>query len=138
MHRYLSVEEVAKIACAPVASVRRWIRTGRLPSVKSGRRRLIRRGDVERWLKRPATGGTRAPSRRGLVVLLLAQLDAHARFLRRTLLLLSSDAQWEAFKGSERDDFERRIRQLLEARFDARIRRSLARGGFQRGNARRG
>ena len=130
--QYLSVEDVAKIARVPVATVRGWIRTGRLPSVKPGWRRLVQRADIERFLKR-STHPSRAlsPSRRALVLVLLAQLDRHARFLRRTLLLLSPDVPRQGFPRSEYEHFERRIRRLIESRFEARIRRSLARAGFR-------
>ena len=52
MHDYLLLEEIAAIARAPVETVRAWIRSGRLPSVKPGRRRLVRRVDLEDFLKR--------------------------------------------------------------------------------------
>jgi excisionase family DNA binding protein len=52
MHEYLLLEEIAEIARAPVDTVRAWIRSGRLPSVKPGRRRLVRRADLEHFLAR--------------------------------------------------------------------------------------
>jgi excisionase family DNA binding protein len=52
MHEYLLLEEIAEIARAPVETVRAWIRSGRLASVKPGRRRLVRRADFEQFLAR--------------------------------------------------------------------------------------
>ena len=52
MHEYLLLEEIAAIARAPLETVRGWIRSGRLPSVKPGRRRLVRRADLEHFLTR--------------------------------------------------------------------------------------
>ena len=49
-HQYLLVAEVAELAEAPVHSVRAWLRSGRLPSVKLGRRRLVRRADFEAFM----------------------------------------------------------------------------------------
>jgi excisionase family DNA binding protein len=52
MHDYLLLSEVAEIARTSVDSVRSWVRSGRLRSVKPGRRRLIRRDELERFLAR--------------------------------------------------------------------------------------
>jgi len=52
MHDYLLLSEVAQIARTSVDSVRGWVRSGRLQSVKPGRRRLIRREELERFLGR--------------------------------------------------------------------------------------
>jgi len=52
MHDYLLLSEVAQIARTSVDSVRGWVRSGRLHSVKPGRRRLIRREELERFLGR--------------------------------------------------------------------------------------
>jgi excisionase family DNA binding protein len=60
MHEYLLLEEIAEISRAPVGTVRAWIRTGRLPSVKPGRRRLVRRSDLERFLARDVLAERRA------------------------------------------------------------------------------
>jgi excisionase family DNA binding protein len=49
---YLLLEEVARIARVPVGTVRTWIRSGRLPSVKPGRWRLVRRAALEALLTR--------------------------------------------------------------------------------------
>jgi len=61
MHEYLLLEEIAKISRTSVGSVRAWIRTGRLPSVKPGRRRLVRRSDLERFLERDVLAERRVP-----------------------------------------------------------------------------
>jgi excisionase family DNA binding protein len=50
MQDYLLLSEVAQIARTSVDSVRGWVRSGRLRSVKPGRRRLIRREELERFL----------------------------------------------------------------------------------------
>ena len=56
----LLVEEVAREVRAPVETIRWWIRTGKLPASKPGRRLLIRRSDLQRLLaareKPDATG----------------------------------------------------------------------------------
>lgn len=46
----LLIEEVAEICRAPIGTVRHWLRTHRLPSIRPGRRRLVRRVDLERFL----------------------------------------------------------------------------------------
>jgi excisionase family DNA binding protein len=138
MHGYLLVEEVAKLARAPVETVRAWIRSGRLPSVKPGRRRLVRRVDLEGFLKRTKLAERRTPaSSRAIVMTLLAQLDRHARFLRRALLLLSPDFGRHALSPSECERFKQRIRRLLMTRFEARIRESLSRAGFRQQRTKR-
>lgn len=43
----LTVEEVARIVKASVSTVRKWIRTGELRSVKIGRLRRVRRADLQ-------------------------------------------------------------------------------------------
>ena len=61
-YEYLLLDEIAAIARASVDTVRRWIRSGQLPSVKPGRRRLVRRGDLERFLARDTLVERRASS----------------------------------------------------------------------------
>jgi excisionase family DNA binding protein len=51
---FLLLDEVAREYRAPVASVRYWIASGRLRSIRPGRRRLVSREDLDRFL---ATGG---------------------------------------------------------------------------------
>jgi excisionase family DNA binding protein len=62
---FLFVEEVARMCRTPASSVRYWLCTGRLASVKPGKRRLIRRDDLERFLREsgqaPAPSQGRAP-----------------------------------------------------------------------------
>jgi excisionase family DNA binding protein len=60
MHDYLLLSEVAQIARTSVDSVRGWVRSGRLRSVKPGRRRLIRREDLEQFLTRDGLAERRA------------------------------------------------------------------------------
>jgi excisionase family DNA binding protein len=49
-NRYMLLSEVAAEARVSLSSVRHWLRTGKLPSVRPGRRRLIRRADFEEFL----------------------------------------------------------------------------------------
>ena len=51
---FLLLDEVARECRASVASVRHWIASGRLRSVRRGRRRLVSRVDLDRFI---ATGG---------------------------------------------------------------------------------
>jgi excisionase family DNA binding protein len=55
---FLLVEEIAAECRAPKTSVRHWMRTGRLPSIRLGRRRLVRRADFERFLQVAALSPT--------------------------------------------------------------------------------
>lgn len=60
--RFLTIEECAAIARVSVSSVRHWLRTGKLRSVRPARRRLIDRQEFERFLSggQPPTGGARS------------------------------------------------------------------------------
>jgi excisionase family DNA binding protein len=49
-HEFLLLHEVARECRAPLASVRHWIATGRLRSIRPGRRRLVLREDLDRFL----------------------------------------------------------------------------------------
>lgn len=49
----LRLEEVAQLARVSISSVRHWIKTGRLPSIRPGRRRMVLRRDFERFLGAP-------------------------------------------------------------------------------------
>lgn len=57
----LRLEEVAELARVSVSSVRHWIKTGRLASIRPGRRRMVRRVDFERFLG-TSSGHPPAPS----------------------------------------------------------------------------
>ena len=48
----LLIPEVARVARASESTVRWWIATGRLRSFRPGRRRLIRRSDLESFIER--------------------------------------------------------------------------------------
>jgi excisionase family DNA binding protein len=48
---FLLVEEIAQECRAPRTTVRQWMHTGRLPSIRLGRRRLVRREHFERFLR---------------------------------------------------------------------------------------
>jgi excisionase family DNA binding protein len=45
---YLTVQQVADLCHCHEETVRRWLRAGRLPSVRIGLRRLVRRADLDR------------------------------------------------------------------------------------------
>jgi excisionase family DNA binding protein len=47
----LLVGEVAAVCRTSVSTVRFWIQAGKLPSLRPGRRRLVRRADLERFLE---------------------------------------------------------------------------------------
>lgn len=51
---YLLLQEIAEETRTPLSTVRHWIATGRLPSVRPGRRRLVRRADLDAFLAPPA------------------------------------------------------------------------------------
>ncbi|MET0794629.1 MAG: excisionase family DNA-binding protein [Polyangiaceae bacterium] len=64
---YLLLHEIAEETRTPLSTVRHWIATGKLPSVRPGRRRLVRRADLDAFLVRPANdraadSGTALPS----------------------------------------------------------------------------
>ncbi|MBI2894487.1 MAG: helix-turn-helix domain-containing protein [Deltaproteobacteria bacterium] len=63
---FLFLPEVAAILRAPLSSVRYWVATRRLKSVRPARRRLVRRKDLEEFLNAgPAVGEREASERRG-------------------------------------------------------------------------
>lgn len=49
--RFMLIAEVAREARVSVSSVRHWLRTGKLTSVRPARRRLIARDEFERFMK---------------------------------------------------------------------------------------
>jgi excisionase family DNA binding protein len=57
---FLFLEEVASETRTPLSTVRYWILIGKLPSLRPGRRRLVRRTDLERFL---VASGNRAAAR---------------------------------------------------------------------------
>jgi excisionase family DNA binding protein len=76
-HEYLLVAEVAALARTSVDTVRAWMRSGRLASVKPGRLRLVRRVDFEAFMAgdrlverkqqafaRDRDGGSHGPTRK--------------------------------------------------------------------------
>ncbi len=50
---FLLLTECAELARVPVSTVRHWISIGRLRSVRPGRRRMVRRDDLEAFLSEP-------------------------------------------------------------------------------------
>lgn len=64
---YMLLSEIAEETRTPLSTVRHWIATGKLPSVRPGRRRLVRRVDLDAFLAPPANdveadAGTAVPS----------------------------------------------------------------------------
>jgi excisionase family DNA binding protein len=64
---YMLLTEIAEETRTPLSTVRHWIATGKLPSVRPGRRRLVRRADLDAFLAAPANdvkadAGTVVPS----------------------------------------------------------------------------
>jgi len=53
---FMFISEVAQECRAPVGSVREWLRKGRLRSFRLGRRRMVRREDLERFLASAIAG----------------------------------------------------------------------------------
>jgi excisionase family DNA binding protein len=49
--QFFMLEEVSAYMRTPVSSIRQWIRDGKLPSVRPGRRRLVRVGDLKKFLE---------------------------------------------------------------------------------------
>jgi excisionase family DNA binding protein len=49
--RYMLIGEVSQEARASPSTVRHWLRTGKLRSVRPGRRRLVERVEFERFLR---------------------------------------------------------------------------------------
>ncbi len=47
---FLLLPEVAQIARAPLASVRYWVQTGKLRALRPGKRVLVLRSDLEKFL----------------------------------------------------------------------------------------
>ena len=56
----LQLVDVSRLARVSVSTVRHWIKTGRLASLRPGRRRLVLRGEFERFLKEPRGASPRA------------------------------------------------------------------------------
>jgi excisionase family DNA binding protein len=59
-HQYLVLEEVADVCRTSLSTVRFWVRTGRLPSYRPGRRRLVRRDDMTAFIAAGRPNGPRA------------------------------------------------------------------------------
>lgn len=123
---YLTVGDVAKLAGIDSRVVRIWIRSGRLPSVRRGRQHLVSRTVLERFLRSAERLGRGVPvSAAELVLALMAQLEAHARFLRRTVQALSP-ARVTTKRAHRESGLERSVRRDLIARLEAHVRRILA------------
>ena len=55
----LFLEEVAELTRARMSCVRFWVRTGKLPSLRPGRRVMVRRAALEKFLANSERVGTR-------------------------------------------------------------------------------
>jgi excisionase family DNA binding protein len=55
----LFLEEVAELTRARMSCVRFWVRTGKLPSLRPGRRVMVRRSALEKFLSNSERVGTR-------------------------------------------------------------------------------
>jgi len=62
--RFVLVAEVAREARVSVSSVRHWLRTGRLVSIRPGRRRLVPREEFERFVEGLASSKSSRSSKR--------------------------------------------------------------------------
>ena len=62
--QYLRAAEIARLLGISERTVRRWIASGELPSVKVGGSRLVARADLERTLS-PAPSSLREPEEEG-------------------------------------------------------------------------
>ncbi|MEY4549519.1 MAG: Helix-turn-helix domain [Pseudomonadota bacterium] len=63
VEEFLFLEEVARHARVSVDSVRHWIKSGRLRSVRPGKRRLVLRRDLEAFLQRNERGAHQETSK---------------------------------------------------------------------------
>jgi excisionase family DNA binding protein len=60
---FLLLDEVMRLARAEsISTVRHWLRTGKLASVRPGRRRMVRRSDLEAFLRRGSLPGPTPPA----------------------------------------------------------------------------
>ena len=82
----LYLHEVAELTRVPLSSVRRWIATGKLRSLRPGRRRVVRADDLEAMLRaseRPArverTSEHSSPPA-ATVAALIGQVDEDAQY----------------------------------------------------------
>ena len=53
---FIKLPVVAEYFGVPVSTVRQWVRSGRLPSIKPGRHRLVRQQDFDLFCTRNARG----------------------------------------------------------------------------------
>ena len=60
MEQILTAEEVAVYLRVHLMTVRRWCRTGDLPSAKIGRAYRIKKGDLDEWWARKVARGERS------------------------------------------------------------------------------
>ena len=53
---FIKLPAIAAYFGVPVSTVRQWVRSGRLPSIKPGKHRLVRKCDFEAFRSRNARG----------------------------------------------------------------------------------
>jgi excisionase family DNA binding protein len=58
--RMLFLEEVAREMRVSVGTVRYWVHTGKLTSVRPARRRMVRREDLDRFMRQGERGAENA------------------------------------------------------------------------------
>ncbi len=61
---YLFLPAVAEICGVSLDTVRHWVQSGSLPSVRPGRRRMVLRDELERFLARGSKVGDRSTTTR--------------------------------------------------------------------------
>lgn len=57
---YLLLGEIAEETRTPISTVRHWVAIGKLPSVRPGRRRLVKRADLDAFMAASAVVETEA------------------------------------------------------------------------------
>ncbi len=64
MPQFYTVQQVAELLHAPVATVQYWIYDGRLPAFKPGRHPLVKAADLEAFIASSELGAKRAAAAR--------------------------------------------------------------------------
>jgi excisionase family DNA binding protein len=59
---YLLLVEIAEETRTPLSTVRQWIAQGKLPSVRPGRRRLVKRADLDAFMAPTVRAAADAPA----------------------------------------------------------------------------
>jgi len=61
MQNYLNLREVAQELGTSIHTVRHWVKTGRLPSIRPAKYRLVEREKLREFMRRNARGYDEAP-----------------------------------------------------------------------------